>query len=169
MKSKFLIGIIVIVILIIGIYIYFAGSFPGFAPKIQDQTRIENLPPEYARAISEEVANEMDRMTEEEMMNHGQAPGNEVFANNVINYTDSGFSPSSLEIKIGESVQFVNQSNGGMWVASGPHSSHSNYPEFDAKTNIPSGGVYEFTFTKVGEWKYHNHTKPSVFGTIIVK
>ncbi|MBM2818244.1 MAG: hypothetical protein HW401_834 [Parcubacteria group bacterium] len=111
----------------------------------------------------------MDRMTGEEMMSHEQAPGNEVFATNVVNYTDSGFSPASLEIKVGESVQFVNQSNGGMWVASGPHPSHTNYPEFDAKKNIPSGGIYEFTFTKAGQWKYHNHAKASAFGTIIVK
>ena len=108
-------------------------------------------------------------MTEEEMMNQERTSVGADISKHIVNYTDKGFSPSSLEIKLGETVQFANNSSGGMWVASGPHPSHTAYPEFDPKRNIPSGETYEFTFTKTGEWKYHNHTKAGMYGTIIVK
>ena len=115
------------------------------------------------------MASGMEGMTEEEMMNHEQTSIGAEVPKHIVNYTDKGFSPSSLEIKLGETVKFANNSSGGMWTASGPHPSHTAYPEFDPKRNIPSGEIYEFTFTKIGEWKYHNHTKAGMYGTIIVK
>ena len=169
MKSKLI--IFVIVILIIG-GIYFAVKKSIQAPSIQEQAQIENQPIIDTQAVTEKMMNGMEGMTSEEiknMMNQGQTTVGAETSKHIVNYTDKGYSPSSLEIKVGEMVQFVNQSNGGMWTASGPHSSHTNYPEFDAKKSIPSGGTYEFTFAKIGEWKYHNHAKAGMYGTIIVK
>ena len=160
MKSKLI--IFVIIILIIG-GIYFAvKKTPVQAPTIQEQGQTQS-------SSSETATNQMEKMTETEMINHEQAPVGTEVAKHIVNYTDKGFSPSSLDIKLGETVQFANNSSGGMWVASGPHPSHTAYPEFDPKRNIPSGEIYEFTFTKIGEWKYHNHTKAGMYGTIIVK
>jgi plastocyanin len=171
MKSKLI--IFIIIILIIG-GIYFAvKKSPVQAPTIQEQTQTQS-------SSSEMTASGMEGVTEEEMMNRGGGGAGGVMnqektavgaktSQHIVNYTDKGFSPASLEIKVGETVQFVNQSGGGMWTASGPHPSHAAYPEFDAKKNIPSGGTYEFTFAKIGEWKYHNHTKAGMYGTIIVK
>ena len=160
MKSKLIIFIIII-LAIIGIYFAVKKS-PAQAPTIQEQAQTQS-------SSSEMTTNGMEGMTEEEMMNHERTSVGAEISKHIVNYTDKGFSPSSLEIKVGETVQFVNQSSGGMWTASGPHPSHTAYPEFDPKRNIPSGETYEFTFTKIGEWKYHNHTKAGMYGTIIVK
>lgn len=87
----------------------------------------------------------------------------------VVTYTDSGFTPPEITVKNGQTVQFVNQSGKNMWVASAFHPKHEVFPEFDQKISVGNGEMYEFTFTKTGEWKYHNHVRPSDFGTIIVK
>lgn len=88
---------------------------------------------------------------------------------NIVTYTDSGFSPSTLTIKKGDTVTFKNTASGGMWVASKPHPMHTDYPAFDAKRKIAPGETYEFTFTNTGSWGYHNHMNPSERGTIVVQ
>lgn len=159
MKNKLYI-FIVIIIVIIGIY--FAVKKPSVeAPIMQDQAQ--------SSSSVNSASSVMEEMSNEDMLNREQSSNGEKISKHVVNYTDKGFSPASLEIKAGETVQFVNNSNGGMWVASGPHPAHTAYPEFDPKRNILSGEIYEFTFTKIGEWKYHNHTKSGMYGAIIVK
>ncbi len=88
---------------------------------------------------------------------------------NVVTYTDSGFSPAVLTIKNGGTVTFKNSASDDMWVASNPHPVHTDYPGFDAKKNIAPGETYQFTFTKSGSWGYHNHLNPSEGGKIIVQ
>ncbi|MFA6094350.1 MAG: hypothetical protein WC757_00455 [Candidatus Paceibacterota bacterium] len=86
----------------------------------------------------------------------------------IINYTDNGFSPTPVTVKLGDTVTFINESTNPMWVASGPHPTHTNYPAFDQLTSVDAGGVYKFTFDKVGTWTYHNHITPTKTGTIEV-
>lgn len=86
-----------------------------------------------------------------------------------VTYTDQGFSPPGVGINLGDTVKFVNQSGGGMWVASNPHPIHTDYPEFDEKTFVQNGSSYQFTFTRVGSWSYHNHGRASMGGAVIVK
>lgn len=78
------------------------------------------------------------------------------------------FSPSSLTIKLGDTVVFKNESKDAMRVASNPHPTHTDYPEFDSKTNIAAGQIFEFKFTKIGSWGYHDHLNPSITGTVKV-
>jgi len=87
----------------------------------------------------------------------------------LVNYTDTGFSPFSLEIKKEQTLRFNNQSTSGMWISSNPHPTHTDYPGFDQKKVVFRGEYYEFTFTKVGTWGYHNHINPNQTGKIIVK
>ncbi|KKQ42104.1 MAG: Plastocyanin [Candidatus Levybacteria bacterium GW2011_GWB1_37_8] len=87
----------------------------------------------------------------------------------VVTYFDSGFSPTSLTVKIGDTITFKNQSGKSMWVASSSHPTHTAYPEFDAKRGVTMGENYVFTFTKAGNWKYHNHLGPFDTGVIIVQ
>ena len=84
----------------------------------------------------------------------------------VITYSDSGFSPKSVTVKAGTTVKFESVAEAGMWVASAPHPAHTDYPGFDQKQ---TGTIYQFTFTKVGTWKYHNHVNTSHTGTIVVE
>ncbi|MFZ5844976.1 MAG: hypothetical protein ACOY0S_00725 [Patescibacteria group bacterium] len=86
----------------------------------------------------------------------------------VVKYTDSGFSPLSVTVKAGTSVTFINEAAGGMWVASAVHPTHQLLPGFDQLKSVGRGGTYEYTFTKVGTWKYHNHVNPADTGTVVV-
>jgi plastocyanin len=84
-------------------------------------------------------------------------------------YNGTSFSPSTVTIKLGQAVRFVNQSSGAMSVASDPHPTHVNYPEFDQfKSGERGQASYTFTFQKTGRWGFHNHQNPSVVGTVIV-
>jgi len=98
-------------------------------------------------------------------------------------YTDFGYSASEITIKVGDTVVFQNRSSSGMWTASAMHPSHMVYsgtslqdhcPDnvnnaFDQCKSAQPGESWEFTFTKAGEWGYHNHVKTNHFGKIIVE
>ena len=86
----------------------------------------------------------------------------------VVTYTDKGFSPSSLTIKKGQTVKFINDSSNKMWVAANPFPSSSEYPAFNAKSGVASGSSWSFTFDKTGVWFYHNHFSPAQGGKIVV-
>ncbi len=90
-------------------------------------------------------------------------------AENIVIYTDDGFSPSPLTIKVGETVMFKNQGSRGMWVASDPHPTHTDDRDFDAHRGFGPDEVYSYTFTEAGTWGYHNHLNPGLRGKIIVQ
>lgn len=100
-----------------------------------------------------------------------------------ISYTDAGFSPSSLAIKAGDTVDFVNNSSQAFWPASAMHPMHTGYPGsdikkcgttegqsmFDACTSHMQGSSWSFLFTEKGSWNYHDHMNASKYGTIVVE
>ncbi len=85
-----------------------------------------------------------------------------------ISYGTGGFTPATVTVKVGTTVRFANDGSAQMWVASAVHPTHQVLPGFDQLTSVGNGGSYEYTFTKVGTWKYHNHVNPSETGTVIV-
>lgn len=101
----------------------------------------------------------------------------------VVTYTDAGYSPSTINVKLGTTVTWVNDSSISMWTASAVHPSHTAYsgtalqahcPDttgtaFDACAGVAPGASWSFTFNKAGSWKYHNHLKASDFGTVVVE
>ncbi len=100
-----------------------------------------------------------------------------------VEVTNSGFEPSDLTLKSGDSVRFVAMDNGRHWPASALHPLHQEYPGssigkcngpeqdqiFDACRVLPEGQGFEFRFTEKGTWKYHDHLHPSLTGTITVE
>ena len=96
----------------------------------------------------------------------------------IVIYTDSGFSPETIEIENGETVRWVNNSSRTLWVASAIHPTHTLYPEkndsdclgssFDACGGIAPEASFEFTFNESGSWKYHNHLSTGRRGTVDV-
>jgi plastocyanin len=94
----------------------------------------------------------------------------------VITFTETGYSPSSVTIKKGGTVTFVNESEKDMWPASAMHPTHKVYPTtggcigstFDACTRVKTSDAWSFSFDEVGEWKFHDHLSPSFFGSITV-
>lgn len=101
--------------------------------------------------------------------NQTGTPTNTVATAPTVIYTNGGFSPAELTVKVGTAVTFINQSDAPMWVASANHPSHTLYPEFDAKASVTKGGSYSFTFDKVGTHPYHNHILLGKYGKIIVE
>ena len=86
----------------------------------------------------------------------------------VVTYSDTGFAPKTVTVKKGATVTFMNESGKGMWVASALHPTHQLLPGFDQLKSAARGGSYEYTFKKVGTWKYHNHVAASDFGSVTV-
>ena len=89
-------------------------------------------------------------------------------ATTTVQYTESGFGPNTITVKQGITVRFTNQSSRGMWVASAVHPTHQLLPGFDQLASVGKGGTYDYTFAKVGTWKYHNHTNVTDTGTVVV-
>lgn len=95
-----------------------------------------------------------------------------------ITYTDDGYAPREVTIKKGGTVRWLNESGVDMWPASAVHPTHSLYPEksesdclgssFDACEEMPPGSAWEFTFREVGDWKFHDHIRPSHTGAVHV-
>jgi plastocyanin len=111
------------------------------------------------------------------------AQGTPVSGQNVITYTDSGYLPSTLRVKVGDTVTFKNESSRSMWPASAFHPTHTVYsgtsisehcPDtagtaFDACKGFLPGSSWSFKFNKAGAWKYHDHLNPGATGTIVVE
>jgi plastocyanin len=86
-----------------------------------------------------------------------------------VTYDANGFSPNTVTIKKGETVIFQNKTGKPASVASGPHPTHTNYPEFDQyKTEQRGQNEFRFVFEKIGTWKYHDHLNANMTGTVIV-
>jgi plastocyanin len=100
-----------------------------------------------------------------------------------VTYTDSGFSPAIVNIKRGDTVTFINQGTGSMWVGSNDHPSHTIYSgtsltdhcsnpnnaAFDQCTSVSAGASWSFKFDKAGTWNYHNHRRAAHGGTVVVQ
>ncbi len=101
----------------------------------------------------------------------------EVVNENLITYSDTGFAPSTLTVKVGDTVTWKNESEKSMWPASAMHPTHAVYPTtggclgstFDACRGVLPGESWSFKFDIAGEWKYHNHLGPTFFGTVVVE
>lgn len=85
-----------------------------------------------------------------------------------VTYTTNGFQPSFIAVRSGDSVKFRNESEIGMWVASNPHPTHTDYPEFDQHQTKGKNGEYTLKFTRVGTWGFHNHENISHQAVITV-
>lgn len=85
-----------------------------------------------------------------------------------VTLTANGFSPTSLTIKAGQTVTWMNKSGEGATVNSDPHPVHTAYPPLNLGS-LPDGGTLSLTFDKLGTYGYHNHLSPSERGTIIVQ
>lgn len=86
-----------------------------------------------------------------------------------VRYTDKGFVPDKVEVPVGSTVEFINESSTEMWVASIPHPAHSKLPTFDQFKLYKKGAIYRYVFEKKGTWEYHDHIKPALGGIVIVK
>ena len=101
----------------------------------------------------------------------------------IVEMTSSGFNPQTVTINKGDTVTWVNLDTSAHWPASAMHPTHKVYPGsdiakcgtseasniFDACKDLGPEETYSFTFNEVGEWNYHDHKNPSLFGKVIVQ
>lgn len=89
---------------------------------------------------------------------------------NIVEYTSQGFRPFILEIKRGESVEFLNSSDKAMVIRSHDNNPENFYPGFSQEGGpLGRGGKFFFTFTLPGAWSYYNLNGNKEEGVIIVK
>lgn len=93
---------------------------------------------------------------------------------NVVQLTSKGFSPLILEVKVGESVEFLNSSDMAMIIHGATDKPENTYPGFSQESGpLGKGGKFFFAFTKAGAWSYYNLNSglntPKYQGIIIVK
>ena len=159
--NKFLVGFLVIVGGgLAGWYFLNGGSLPKGMPKNIDKGMTQQGTPSPAPSEQSAVPDSGSAMV-------GGTKGG-VVSQSTVSYAEGGFSPAAITVKKGTSVTFENQSTVGMWVASDVHPTHQLLPGFDAKKAVVKGGIYTYTFSKVGTWTFHNHASPTHTGKVVV-
>ena len=169
-NKKLIIGGAVVVVIALGWFMFGGKNKQVVAPTTDTQVQTENQTP--TAAVPTTPAKKTSTVPAQ-----GSIPVQEINPNPIatnpqtltVTFTGGSFTPNSLTIKKGWTVKFVNKGQSSMWVASGPHPMHTNYPAFDQRASVGSEGSYSFTFDKVGTWKYHNHLNSSQTGTIVVE
>ncbi len=86
----------------------------------------------------------------------------------VITYSEDGFNPANLTVKVGNTVTVKNTSSQSMQLESDPHPTHTKGSKLNAGV-IAAGESDTFTVYKIGTFGYHNHLNPNQTGTIIVE
>jgi plastocyanin len=171
--SKAIVTIVIVAIVLLGGYFLF---FRGVSQPTPSTSETSGQQPTTQSPVSGSLGSEQPS----QQPPVSQAP---VAKENVVTYTDAGYSPNALTIKKGETVTFKNQSSRAMWPASAVHPTHRVYsgtsldehcPDktgtaFDACKGFKPGENWSFTFNKTGTWKYHDHLNPKDTGTIVVE
>jgi plastocyanin len=173
MKSKQIVIMLVVLVVIIAAYFAFSKNRTVEAPKVssnEEQTLPNDQANENAAESSAEQAATTPQVTTESKgvfsdENNAMDVDAQVFE---VVYDGKVFLPNSLDIKQGDIVFFKNSSTKSFWPASNPHPTHTAYPEFDAKSAMKPGQTFEFKFLKTGTWGFHDHLNSSASGTITV-
>lgn len=184
MKKVFLTAVAIAVIIIVSSFL-FNNFYYKRSSSLRNQqnneqlSQLDNVLPTRDRRRPEEIKQPKTQEEPSATENTNNEPNK---VKHEIIYTDSGYSPSMLTIKVGETVTFINNSSFGVWTASAIHPAHIVYggvslqehcpdvenDDFDqCKSSFP-GESWDFTFNKKGTWGYHNHVKASDFGKIVV-
>lgn len=87
-------------------------------------------------------------------------PSNSTVVRIVANAGSNSFNPNPVEIKVGETVTWINDD-------SGRHTVTSKDGIFDSGI-MGKGQSFGFTFDKAGEYPYHCGPHPNMVGTVVV-
>lgn len=158
MNNKVVVGLVVLLVgVVAGWYLLQGGKPAPYTPPRTEESVVETTPP------TQPPVTISDEASATGVVDKGGVTGKMS-----VTYGEGGFVPNSVTVKKGTTVVWTNQSKGGMWVASAVHPTHQLLPGFDQLKSVAEGGTYEYTFEKVGTWKYHNHIQPSQTATVVV-
>ena len=101
-------------------------------------------------------------------VSQGTFPNSEEKADVIVVHVDDGYEPNMVTITKGQTVLWVNESSEFHWPTSNIHPTHRLYSKFDSLKPIAPGESWEFTFTKAGEWHFHDHLRANKGGIVIV-
>ena len=85
----------------------------------------------------------------------------------IIDVTPSGFVPATLNVKAGTTIIWQNQDSATHKVASNPYPLDNSVPSLNSGTILPNGS-YRYLPKSAGTIYYHDDTKPTLNGTIVV-
>ena len=88
--------------------------------------------------------------------------------------TDTAFSPSSIEVTVGQTVVWTNDDSAFHTVTSGTAGAADAGKEFDSGLKGPTaltskGKTFEHTFNRIGDYPYFCTLHPAMVGNVIVK
>ena len=174
MKEKF---VVLISFLFIGLFIISCSSKQ--LATLPESKVVETSAPQPDVAQTPSIQEKTEIPTQDPLISTAALPPEE----HRIEITSSGFSPKTITIKTGETVNFVNKDTKFHWPASNLHPVHNTYPGsgirkcgtaeeptiFDACHGLSQNQQFTFTFTHQGRWPYHDHLNPSNSGTVVVE
>ena len=172
-NNKIIVAVIVVVAVVGITYVFYAQPQPTQAPNTAANQNVSGQPVttnESAPANDSGVNDGLDvNVTPSALMSV------------TVTYDGASFSPASVTIKQGGTVNFVDESGNPMWLASNPHPAHSGYDGTSRQTHCAAGYVgpkpfdecssgtnFSFMFGKIGSWGYHDHFNSSANGTVVV-
>ena len=92
---------------------------------------------------------------------------------NLITITDAGVSPKNIIITLGQRVRFTNNASADRNMASDPHPSHDDCPEFDQVGFLLTGQSRETGNLVIARTcGFHDHDRPGVTnlqGTVTIR
>ncbi|MBI4036579.1 cupredoxin domain-containing protein [Candidatus Daviesbacteria bacterium] len=143
-RNNLIIILAVVVILLVGGYMLFKSQ-GGYNPSQPSSTYTSSPSPSPSPATTSATA-----------------------AQNVVTISSTGFNPSSITIKKGESVNWMNSDSSAHAVNSAVHPTHLIYPPLNLGT-IQPGNQKLLIFPVAGTYKYHDHLNPSSTGVVVVQ
>lgn len=83
--------------------------------------------------------------------------------------TPTGFEPTTMSIKRGTPVEWVNTDTKPHWVESDPFPEATGLPDLNSRQAFGPNESYTYTFSKTGDFTYHDQTDPLKSGIIHVE
>jgi len=167
MDNRSLAVVIIIILLVVGIIVFAAVSSPNDPLDASPMPTVTDTPD--TSIDIDNINNDFSTSTATTSSGTGTSNTSSRAQNYKISYTNAGFTPSVVTIRKGDSVTFTNNSSERMWVASSPHPTHTDYPEFDQKVSVGTEVSWSFTFDEAGTYPFHNHSSSTKFGRVVVQ
>lgn len=86
----------------------------------------------------------------------------------VVRMTPYGYLPQSIEVRVGEAIEFQNAATATQRPMSDPHPEHA-YAPLDAPGVVEPGKSWYAVMERPGTYSYHDEVYPNVSGVIVVR